>query len=128
MQEYRHSRAQPTRRQFMAAAGATLALSGCSQPPAKWAPVSIYRAAEYSENLYDLIRRLIAEHKLDVRGKRVVLKPNMVEFDERTVINTNPKLVHAALEGFRAAGAVRRPRRAVGGPLQVGGVLGSSRV
>jgi len=105
MQEYRHSRAQPTRRQFMAAAGATLALSGCSQPPAKWAPVSIYRAAEYSENLYDLIRRLIAEHKLDVRGKRVVLKPNMVEFDERTVINTNPKLVHAALEGFRAAGA-----------------------
>jgi uncharacterized protein (DUF362 family) len=105
MQGYRLSRAQPTRRRFMAAAGATLALSGCSQPPAKWAPVSIYRAAEYSENLYDLIRRLIVEHRLDVRGKRVVLKPNMVEFDERTVINTNPKLVHAALEGFRAAGA-----------------------
>ena len=105
MQGYRLSRTQPSRRQFMAAAGATLALSGCSQPPAKWAPVSIYRAAEYSENLYALIRRLITEHGLDVRGKRVVLKPNMVEFDERTVINTNPKLVHAALEGFRSAGA-----------------------
>jgi len=70
-----------------------------------WAPVSIYRAATYSEELYDLVRRIIAEHALDVRGKRVVLKPNLVEFDAHTVINTNPKLVHAALEAFRAAGA-----------------------
>ena len=105
MNESRQSRTQPSRRQFVAAAGATLALSGCSQPARKWSPVSIYRASEYSEDLYDLVRRLIAEHRLDVRGKRVVLKPNMVEFDERTVINTNPKLVHAVLEGFRAAGA-----------------------
>ncbi len=45
------------------------------------------------------------EHALEVRGKRVVLKPNLVEFDAHTVINTNPKLVHAALEAFRAAGA-----------------------
>jgi uncharacterized protein (DUF362 family) len=70
-----------------------------------WAPVSIYRAAAYSEELYGLVRRMIAEHALDVRGKRVVLKPNLVEFDSHTVINTNPKLVHAALEAFRAAGA-----------------------
>ena len=70
-----------------------------------WAPVSIYRAATYSEELYDLVRRIIADHALDVRGKRVVLKPNLVEFDAHTVINTNPKLVHAALEAFRAAGA-----------------------
>ena len=26
---------------------------------------------------------------LDVRGKRVLLKPNLVEFDPATVINTN---------------------------------------
>ena len=57
------------------------------------------------KNLYKLVARIIAEHGLDVRGKRVVLKPNLVEFDEHAVINTNPKLVHAALEGFRAAGA-----------------------
>ena len=60
---------------------------------------------EYSEGLYELIRRILAEHRVDVAGKRVVLKPNLVEFDERTVINTNPRLVHAALEAFRAAGA-----------------------
>src|SRR6202035_6144783 len=92
-----------TRRRWLAGSGAALALHGCARPPAKWDPVSIYRAPAYSENLYDLVRRIIAEHKLNVRGKHVVLKPNLVEFDERTVINTHPKVVHAALEAFRAA-------------------------
>ena len=106
---------EPTRRAWtkaagMAAAGVAAAgtLDSCARQPARlqaWAPVSIYRAATYSEELYDLVRRIIAEHALDVRGKRVVLKPNLVEFDAHTVINTNPKLVHAALEAFRAAGA-----------------------
>lgn len=94
-----------TRRQYVAGAAGTLALAGCARPPVKWAPVSIYRAAAYSEGLYDLVRRIIAEHRLDVRGKRVVLKPNLVEFDEGTVINTHPKLVHAVFEAFQAAGA-----------------------
>jgi len=37
----------------------------------------------------------------------VVLKPNLVEFDDSgsAPINTHPKLVHAALEAFRALGA-----------------------
>lgn len=89
------------------AAGTASTLQSCARPArvASWAPVSIYRATAYSESLYDLVRRIIAEHDLNVRGKRVVLKPNLVEFDERTVINTNPKLVHAAMEAFRAAGA-----------------------
>jgi uncharacterized protein (DUF362 family) len=93
----------------MATAGAAAGtLENCASPQVRqqpWAPVSIYRAATYSEELYDLVRRIIAGHGLDVRGKRVVLKPNLVEFDANTVINTNPKLVHAALEAFRAAGA-----------------------
>jgi len=55
--------------------------------------------------LFALMQRIILEHRLDVRGKRVVLKPNLVEFDQNTVINTHPKMVHAALEAFRAAGA-----------------------
>jgi len=100
-----------TRRSWTKTAGlATAGVVGAScAKPAKvtqpWAPVSIYRAAAYSEELYDLVRRIIAHHALDVRGKRVVLKPNLVEFDAHTVINTNPKLVHAAFEAFRAAGA-----------------------
>jgi uncharacterized protein (DUF362 family) len=91
-----------TRREWCA--GALAAATACSRT-AKYAPVSIHKAAAYNEDLYDLVRRIIAHHGLDVRGKRVVLKPNLVEFDEHTVINTNPKLVHAALEAFRAAGA-----------------------
>jgi uncharacterized protein (DUF362 family) len=66
--------------------------------------VSIVRAS-YAQGLYDTVRRLLAEHRVDVRGKRVVLKPNLVEFDPGTTINTHPTLVHAALEAFRALGA-----------------------
>jgi uncharacterized protein (DUF362 family) len=94
-----------TRRLWLGGSGAALVLHGCARQQAKWDPVSIYRAPAYSEDLYDLVRRIISEHKLNVRGKRVVLKPNLVEFDERTVINTHPKVVHAALEAFRAEGA-----------------------
>lgn len=93
-----------TRREF-GAAGAAAALGACSHPAVPFAPVSIHRAAAYSDDLYGLMRRLIDQHGLNVRGKRVVLKPNLVEFDEHTVINTHPKLVHAAFEAFRAAGA-----------------------
>jgi uncharacterized protein (DUF362 family) len=99
------------RRTWLGGAGAAATLVGCSRisptkPPLRdWKPVGIYRSAEYSESLYELVRRIISDHKLDVRGKRVVLKPNLVEFDERTSINTHPKLVHAAREAFRAAGA-----------------------
>jgi len=94
-----------TRRQWVAGAAGTAALAGCGRSPGKLGPVSILRAAAYSEDLYALMQRIIAEHRLDVRGKRVVLKPNLVEFDQNTVINTHPKMVHAALEAFRAAGA-----------------------
>ena len=96
-----------TRRQWVAGAAGVTVLAGCGTAPApgKLAPVTIFRAASYSEDLYSLMQRIIAEHRLDVRGKRVVLKPNLVEFDQNTVINTHPKMVHAALEAFRAAGA-----------------------
>jgi len=42
---------------------------------------------------------------LDVRGLRVVLKPNFVEFDPDGVINTNPAVVHGAIEALRTLGA-----------------------
>jgi len=51
------------------------------------------------------MRRLVADHQLDLRGRSVVLKPNLVEFEPESSINTHPLLVHAALEAFQAAGA-----------------------
>ncbi len=56
-------------------------------------------------DVYDAVYRMVAEHKLQVRGKRVVIKPNLVEFDPDTAINTNPIVVHAAFEAFRKLGA-----------------------
>jgi uncharacterized protein (DUF362 family) len=40
-----------------------------------------------------------------LRGKRVVLKPNLVEFDSKTAINTDPRFTLAARELFLKLGA-----------------------
>jgi uncharacterized protein (DUF362 family) len=48
---------------------------------------------------------VLAAHRPNVRGRRVVLKPNLVEFEPGSVINTHPMLVHATLEAFRELGA-----------------------
>ena len=98
-------------RRGVIAAGA-VALAGCAKTQrsvdggrAKESLVSIVRQPAYTQDLYETVRRLLADQRLDVRGKRVVLKPNLVEFEAGSVINTNPMLVHAALEAFKAMGA-----------------------
>ena len=98
-----------TRRELLGAGLGGAALSGCSRAPRSFpvSNVSIFKAASYGPEVYDILERMLAEHKLDVRGKRVVLKPNLVEFDEHTCINTHPVVVHAAYEAFRKAGRAR---------------------
>lgn len=95
-----------TRRHALVTVGAA-GFSACSKAPAPGSEplVSIVHAPAYGPNLYDTVRRVLHEHKIDVRKKRVVLKPNLVEFDPATSINTHPMLVHAALEAFRSLGA-----------------------
>jgi uncharacterized protein (DUF362 family) len=63
------------------------------------------RQPGYTQDIYETVRRTLAGHHLNVRGKSVVLKPNLVEFEAGSVINTNPILVHAAMEAFKAMGA-----------------------
>ncbi|HLY16800.1 MAG TPA: DUF362 domain-containing protein [Bryobacteraceae bacterium] len=94
------------RRDFLMTA-ATLGLAGCGRAPAprRLSQVKITRAAAYSHDIYDTMRRVLAEHNLRVRGRRVVLKPNLVEFEPESTINTHPMLVHATLEAFRELGA-----------------------
>jgi uncharacterized protein (DUF362 family) len=99
-----------TRREWMAGAGTvagTTALLGCAatKRPTPPAEVSITRAPAYDQTLYDAVRRALAEHRLDVRGRNVVLKPNLVEFEPGSVVNTHPLAVHAAYEAFTAMGA-----------------------
>jgi uncharacterized protein (DUF362 family) len=75
-------------------------------PPGQ-SPVAIIRARSYSDDLVSRILAGIAECGLDVRGKRVLLKPNLVEFDATTVINTDPTVVAAAYEAFQKLGAAK---------------------
>ncbi|HLJ13666.1 MAG TPA: DUF362 domain-containing protein [Bryobacteraceae bacterium] len=67
--------------------------------------VAIVRAGSYSADLAGRIRQGIQECGLDVRGKNVLLKPNLVEFDRSTAINTDVAVVAAAVDVFRALGA-----------------------
>jgi uncharacterized protein (DUF362 family) len=69
------------------------------------ARVQIVRAAGYNQDLFAVVLRMFRESSVDVRGKRVVVKPNLVEFDSNTVINTSPIVVHAAVEALAALGA-----------------------
>lgn len=94
-----------TRREWWGAAAAA-GLAGCS-PVRRMEPsrVSIVRAPEYDQSIYATVRRMLEDHRLDVRGRAVLLKPNLVEFEPDSPINTHPLLVHAAYEGFLALGA-----------------------
>jgi uncharacterized protein (DUF362 family) len=42
---------------------------------------------------------------LELHGKRVLLKPNLVEFDPKTAINTHPAVIEAAIDAFKTLGA-----------------------
>jgi uncharacterized protein (DUF362 family) len=96
-----------TRRDVLSLAAATVATSGCgrNRASARAALVSIVRAVDYERDLTEIIRRILGEHRVAVRGKRVLLKPNLVEFSAGSVINTDPRLVAAALDAFRSLGA-----------------------
>jgi len=68
------------------------------------------RVAILHEDSYDgpLDRTLIEGLRLfdlNLRGKAVLLKPNLVEYIPGTEVNTNPRLVGAAASAFLALGA-----------------------
>src|SRR2546429_8287772 len=99
-----------TRREVLvagAAAGAAM-LAGCGKDNGRRitpSRVAIMRAPAYDQSLYAVMRRLLREQAGDVRGRNIVLKPNLVEFEPQSSINTHPMLVHAAYEAFLGMGA-----------------------
>ncbi len=95
-----------TRREFFF--GSLTLAAGCSRRPQSILPrhhVSIVRAGSYSVDLEAKIRRILIEHRVPIARKRVVLKPNLVEFNPAAPINTNPVFVAAAASAFAALGA-----------------------
>jgi len=67
--------------------------------------VAILRAESYSRHLGTILRSGLELFHLDLRGKSVLLKPNLVDYIPGSHINTHPLLVCAAVECFRRLGA-----------------------
>jgi uncharacterized protein (DUF362 family) len=67
--------------------------------------VGIFPAADYTVDLADVIGRGLAALGVDVRGKSVLLKPNIVEYEAGHAINTHPLVVAGAAVALRRAGA-----------------------
>lgn len=101
--------ARATRRDALAA-GLALA-TGCTSwdhPVAAAmpsSPVAIIPAPGYSADLTAALREGARLCKLKLHGKRVLIKPNLVEFDRATAINTDARLVAAVVELARSLGA-----------------------
>lgn len=78
--------------------------------PAKFAvpatsDVAILAAERYDLDLSDVVGRGLQLLKVEVKGKRVLLKPNLVEYESDRVINTHPALVAGAAQALLRAGA-----------------------
>lgn len=105
------------RRDFLKATGGLAlfaGMKGCGRRP-KWDPeasrrtpesqVAIVPADGYGPSLADAVMHGLRLFELEVGGKRVVLKPNLVEFDPAGAINTHPQLIGHTIEAFNRLGA-----------------------
>jgi uncharacterized protein (DUF362 family) len=68
-------------------------------------PVAVLRASSYDGDLTGLLFDGLRAVRADVRRRKVVLKPNFVEFHSGTPINTDPRMVVAAADALRRLGA-----------------------
>lgn len=119
-----HEHGSMDRRTFLrgaAAAGVALGAAGIglrlrrSLEPTPWdegafpspgdARVAVLPASSYDPDLSGLLEEGLRAIGADVAGASVLLKPNLVEFDPGTSINTDPRLVAAAVLAFRRLGA-----------------------
>ena len=72
------------------------------RPPSR---VVIRRAANYEQDLASLIYESLCAFDLPVKGKTVLLKPNLVGLDPLGVMNTHPAVIAATRECFLRLGA-----------------------
>jgi len=106
-------RAELSRRAFLGGAAASLlGATACQRtndtsglpPPPPSSDVLILASANY-DRLTDIVSRGLRELRIDVTGRRVLLKPNLVEFEPASAINTHPLLIGAVADAVRRAGA-----------------------
>jgi len=73
------------------------------RPPGQ-ARVAVVPRTSYTGNLTGVVLDGLRAIGADVSGARVLLKPNLVEYDPGSVINTDPRLVAATVEAVRRLG------------------------
>ena len=107
-------RVDPSRRRFLQALPlAAAALAACERPPYRRSdfivparsPVALMPVESYDSDLTDAVSRGLSLLGQDVRGKRVFLKPNVVEYWADRAVNTDARLVAAAADAMLKAGA-----------------------
>jgi len=76
------------------------------QRPAR-SRVAILTAAAYTDKLDGIVYEGLRLFDLQLRGKTVLLKPNLVEYIPGVEVNTNPWLVGAAAAAFLGLGAAK---------------------
>jgi uncharacterized protein (DUF362 family) len=76
-----------------------------SPPP--FGGIHIAEVPDYGSDLVSVLKKQFEHFRLHVplNGKRVVLKPNLVEWHRDKVINTDPRFVGAVIEFCQAEGA-----------------------
>lgn len=76
------------------------------QPPPK-SVVHIARAKSYDDDLVGVVKRQFESFRalVPISGKRVVLKPNLVEYHRDKVINTHPRVIDAVIQLCKDEGA-----------------------
>jgi len=77
---------------------------GAFAPPGE-ARVAVLRQTSYDAGLEAVVAQGLTAIGADVSGAHVLLKPNFVEYDPSSAINTDPRLVAAAALAFRRLGA-----------------------
>ena len=69
--------------------------------------VAIRRAVNYQQDLPAVIYQTLRVFELPVKGKTVLLKPNLVGFDPLCEMNTHPYVIAATRESFLRLGAAQ---------------------
>ena len=108
-----HSPYKFTRRELLAAVPVAAFVTACRRTPYDRtsfavpgrSEVALVPASDYGPSAIDAISRGIDLLRPAVRGRRVLLKPNLVEYESGTMINTHPTVIAAAIEALRRAGA-----------------------
>src|SRR4030095_1666268 len=103
-------RAGLSRREFVTALSVALLGSACgpSFAPRRFhvpqaSAVGLFPASSYAVDFADLIFRGFQELDISLTGRRVFLKPNMVEYELDTAVNTHPHVVAEGASAFRGA-------------------------